>query len=77
MSLERIRVELARFFRASLQRGEDGSIEALMHDINLVATAAASGPLAPVGGWRGRVMRLTGGNGLSANVLSIRTWLES
>lgn len=68
-----------------LQRGADGSLEALVRDIDLGAQAAC-GTLTPGagyqirtdehhgGGWRGRCVRQRGADGV-ASVLSIRTWL--
>ena len=70
-----------------LQRHPDGSIEALLHDVLLVAQAA-SGELVPGagyrvrtdadgGGWRGRCIRQHHVNGSEQNVLSVRTWLAN
>lgn len=69
-----------------LQRAQDGSTEALMHDINLAVQAASGEALTPGagyvvtthpdgGGWRGRAIRQHGPGGVSQTVLSIRTWL--
>jgi hypothetical protein len=69
-----------------LQRAQDGSIEALMHDIALAIDAASGDALtagagyrirthADGGGWRGRVIHQTGADKVERNVLSIRTWL--
>jgi hypothetical protein len=70
-----------------LQRGADGSTEALLHDLHLATEAVSRGPLKigagyrittdeDGGGWRGRVLSVTRANGLRAPVLSIRTWIE-
>jgi hypothetical protein len=69
-----------------IQRHPDGSLEALMHDINLVAVAAAAEPLkvgagykAPTHedgrGWRGRVASMTRADGVAVPLLSIQTWM--
>ena len=69
-----------------LQRAQDGSVEALLHDnINLVVEAASSELTAGAGyrvrthdgggGWRGRVIKQTGADHVTRPVLSIRTWL--
>lgn len=69
-----------------LERHPDGSLAALMFDINL-AVVAASGELVPGagyklpthedgGGWRGRVIRQTGPDGETRPVLAVRTWID-
>jgi hypothetical protein len=69
-----------------LQRHPDGSVESLMHDINLVAQAVSGEPLVAGagykvttdedgGGWRGRVINQTGADSVLRPVLAIRTWL--
>jgi hypothetical protein len=69
-----------------LQRGQDGSMEALLHDINLAVVAASGDLLAGAGyrvrtdahggGWRGRVIRQTGPDRVERLVLAVRTWLH-
>jgi hypothetical protein len=95
MSVDRHRAELATRCVATLslhalarrfQRGQDGDVAAVLHDINLAASAA-SGELTPGagyrvrtddqgGGWRGRAINHGLADGTSRVVLSIRTWLD-
>jgi hypothetical protein len=70
-----------------LQRAQDGSVEALLHDIALAAEGACGELTAGAGyrvtthedggGWRGRVIKQTGADKVERNVLSIRTWLPT
>lgn len=68
-----------------LQRASDGSVEALLHDIDVAAQAACGALTAGAGyriathedggGWRGRGMRQRQPSGDVQTVLSVRTWL--
>jgi len=68
-----------------LQRAQDGSTAALLHDVLLVARAAGGELTAGAGyrvrtdedggGWRGRAIRQIGPDHRQRNVLAVRTWL--
>jgi hypothetical protein len=67
-----------------LQRAQDGSDAALLHDMNVAANidhSKLSGGGFKVttdehgGGWRGRVVRMAGDGDEPVPVLSIRTWI--
>jgi hypothetical protein len=70
-----------------LQRHPDGSIEAVLFDVNLIAQAAGGALVAGAGyrmrtdeqggGWRGRVIRQRLESGSEQNVLAVRTWLDA
>lgn len=72
-----------------LQRGLDGDIAAVLHDMQLVAQAARGALVVGAGyrvrtddhggGWRGRVIRQSGAgtDGTEQPVLAIRTWLAT
>jgi hypothetical protein len=69
-----------------LQRHPDGSVEAVLYDVNLIAQAASGALVAGAGyrmrtdeqggGWRGRVIRQHLENGSEQTVLAVRTWME-
>ena len=68
-----------------MQRAQDGSDAALLHDMNVAAsidhsTLSGSGFRVVTdergGGWRGRVVRVSSNNGEPIPVLSVRTWLS-
>ena len=68
-----------------LQRHADGSVEALLHDIAVVADAAAGELVAGAGyrvrthpdggGWRGRAVLQTGPDRVTRTVIAVRTWM--
>ena len=69
-----------------LQRAQDGSDAALLHDMNVAASidhsTLSGGGFKVVtdeegGGWRGRVVRMSSNNGEPLPVLAIRTWMPS
>ena len=69
-----------------LQRAQDGSDAALLHDMNVAASidhsTLSGGGFKVVtdeegGGWRGSVVRMSSNNGEPLPVLAIRTWMPS
>jgi hypothetical protein len=69
-----------------LQRAQDGSDAALLHDMNAAAsidhsTLADDGFKVMTdeqgGSWRGRVVQMSSNNGEPLPVLAIRTWIPS
>ena len=69
-----------------LQRGADGSTEALVADMALVGEAASGDAVVGAGyrvrtapdggGWRGWVINMAGRDGVPQAVLSTRTWMS-